>query len=376
MNHPRLVHVFPAFSTGGPEVRTAVLINAMTEFAHTIVSLNGDISGRTRLDTSDSVVFASGVFQPGIASLRALGRALRAQRPDLLVTYGWGGTDAILAGRLAGLPTALHVEDGFLPDEALGQKVIRLQVRRLAFRLAAALVVPSKTLERIATGAWWLPARRVRYFPNGVDTDRFAPASVIQAQSARVDLGVAPGAIVVGTVGMLRPDKNHARLIRAFGAVSQQRPAHLVIVGDGSCRAGLERLILELGIRDRVTITGVVADTAPCYRAFDVFALSSDTEQMPLSVLEAMAAGLPVVSTDVGDVAEMIVPPSGGLVSACGDPMRFEEHLELFCHDETRRRQAGSDNRARAVAQFSLGRMIESYRQLFRQHLTSNGSGA
>ena len=376
MNSPRVVHVFPAFSTGGPEVRTAVLINAMTEFTHTIVSLNGDVSGRSRLDRPESIAFTSAVVPRGVMGLRALGHALRAERPNLIVTYGWGGTDAILGARLAGLPAPLHIEDGFLPDEALGQKRTRLQVRRLAFRLAAALVVPSRTLERIASAAWWLPSRSVHYFPNGVDIDRFAPASVTEAQTARHALGVAPGEVVVGTVGMLRPDKNHARLIRVFHAATRQQAARLVIVGEGACRAALEQLARELGIGDRVIFTGAVVDPASCYRAFDVFALSSDTEQMPLSVLEAMASGLPVVSTDVGDVADMIVPPAGGRVSAREDDTKLEEHLALFCQDETRRRQVGSENRARAVAQFSLDRMIESYRRLFQQHLALRGSEA
>jgi glycosyltransferase involved in cell wall biosynthesis len=369
-----LVHVFPAFATGGPEVRTALLINAMTEFAHTIVSLNGEVSGRSRLDRPDSIVFAPPVFHRGVTTLRTLGQALRSQRPDLLITYGWGGTDAILGARLTGLPTPLHIEDGFLPDEALGQKIARLQVRRIAFRLAAALVVPSKTLGRIATDTWWLPARQVHYFPNGVDTDRFAPASLSDAQSARQSLGVAPGEIVVGTVGMLRPDKNHARLIRVFDAATRQWAARLIIVGEGVCRAELEQLARQLGISDRVIFTGAVVDPSSCYRAFDVFALTSDTEQMPLSVLEAMASGLPVVSTDVGDVADMIVPPAGGLISPRGDDTKLEEHLAFFCQDETRRRQVGAQNRARALAQFSVGRMIESYRRLFHQHLTLNRS--
>jgi L-malate glycosyltransferase len=376
VSHPRLVHVFPAFSTGGPEVRTAVLINAMTEFAHTIVSLNGDVSGSSRLDAPDSVAFAPLACRRGVAGLRTLGRALRAHRPDLLVTYGWGGTDAILGARFAGLPAPLHVEDGFLPDEALGQKLTRLQIRRVAFRLAAALVVPSKTLERIAAAAWWLPSRMVHYFPNGVDTDRFSPAQASEAEAARHDLGMAPGEIVVGTVGMLRPDKNHARLMRAFHAVTRQCAARLVIVGGGSCHAPLDQLARELGIHDRVIITGSVVDTARYYRAFDVFALSSDTEQMPLSVLEAMASGLPVVSTDVGDVAEMIAPQAGGLISPRGDDTTFEKQLAVFCHDAARRRQGGAENRARAVAHFSLSQMIDSYRQLFRRQLTLSGLGA
>jgi glycosyltransferase involved in cell wall biosynthesis len=273
-----------------------------------------------------------------------------------------------------GLRPPLHIEDGFLPDEALGQKFARKQVRRLAFQFAAGLVVPSRTLERIARTSWWLRAAQVQYIPNGVDTDRFAPASSTDMLAARGRLGVTPDEIVIGTVGMLRPDKNHARLIRVFSSLSRHVAARLVIVGDGHCRGALEQLASELSPEGHVVFAGSAADPAPYYRAFDVFVLSSDTEQMPLSVLEAMAAGLPVVSTDVGDVADMIRPPAGGLVSPRGDDRALEESILRLCRDEKARREAGVENRKRALDQFSLVGMIESYRQRFRRHLTTNRS--
>ena len=260
------------------------------------------------------------------------------------------------------------------PDEALGQKFARKQVRRLVFQLAAGLAVPSRTLERIARTSWWLRAAQVQYIPNGVDTDRFRPASSADALSARRRLGVTPDGIVIGTVGMLRPDKNHARLIRVFSSLSRQvrRPP-------GDCR----RRAVSGGTRDarrRVEPRGACGlcrrrhgPGTVLYRAFDVFVLSSDTEQMPLSVLEAMAAGLPVVSTDVGDVADMIRPPAGGLVSPRGDDSALEESLLMFCREARARREAGVENRKRALDQFSLAGMIESYRLLFRRHLTRTG---
>jgi glycosyltransferase involved in cell wall biosynthesis len=369
----RVVHVFPAFSTGGPEVRTAVLINAMTEFKHTIISLSGDQTGRTRLEAPESISFVEAPPQSGVARLRALAGTLRRQRPNLLVTYGWGGTDAILAARLGGLAPPVHVEDGFLPDEAHGQKFLRLQARRLAFRLAADLLVPSRTLQRVATATWWLPPRRVHFFPNGVDTNRFTPVSADHARAARDQLGYLPGEVVIGTVGMLRPDKNHARLIRAFSTLARQRPARLLIVGDGECRGALEALTRELDIADRVTFTGAVIDPSRYYWPLDIFALSSDTEQMPLSILEAMASGLPVVSTAVGDVLEMVGASGAGLVSPLRDEGALTKNLLVLSSDIDLRRRLGSDNRARALAQFSLSRMIESYRDVFRRRIAPCG---
>jgi glycosyltransferase involved in cell wall biosynthesis len=360
---PRLVHVFPAFSTGGPEVRTAGLINALPEFSHAVVTLSGDDSGRSRLEAPAAVPIVAP--EPGGGwKLSRIGRAIAALAPDLVVTYGWGGTDAIVAAKMAGLGRSLHVEDGFLPDEAHGQKPLRLQARRAAFRLASALIVPSKTLERIATQSWWLPASRVHFVPNGVDTARFAPGDAAARAGARRRVGADPDEVVVGTVAMLRPDKNHARLVRAFADLARERPARLLIVGDGPCRRQLEEQAETLGLSSRVCFAGGQVDTAPSYQAMDVFALSSDTEQMPLSVLEAMASGLPVVSPDVGDVATM-VGDAGGLVTPRGDDAGLAAALRRLSVDEDFRRHAGTANRARAVADFSIDRMTESYRALF-----------
>ena len=165
------------------------------------------------------------------------------------------------------------------------------------------IVVPSRNLERIATRIWRLSPRRVIYIPNGIDLARFGgpPDATLAADFP----GDGP---VIGTVSGLRPEKIPPRLLRAFRTVNDQLPARLVLVGDGPERPALERLAMKLGIATRVHFTGHVAVPAPLYAGFDLFALSSDTEQMPLSVIEAMAAGLPVVGTDVGDVRLMLAP--------------------------------------------------------------------
>lgn len=367
MTPPRLVHVFPAFATGGPEVRTATLINSLTDFSHAIVSLSGDDSGRVRLAAPDAVPVSG---PAGGWKLKAIATAIAAHRPDLVVTYGWGGTDAILATRLAKLGRPLHVEDGFLPDEASRQKPLRLQMRRAAFRLASSLIVPSRTLERIATRDWWLPPAGVQFIPNGIDTARFAPATFEQRRRARRAAGAGDDDLVVGTVAALRPDKNHARLIRAVRALSSSQPVRLLVVGDGPCRPALERQVTESGLRERVTFAGAQVDPSASYHAMDLFALSSDTEQMPLSVLEAMASGLPVASTAVGDVSAML-PEGGGIVSPSGDERALTAAMARLIENEPLRRAAGAANRAHVVAGYSVERMIEAYRAAFTAALNS-----
>ena len=122
----------------------------------------------------------------------------------------------------------------------------------------------------------------MHYVPNGIDLDRFAAGE-----------RAPTGEPVIGTITGLRREKNLTRLLRAFRQVADTTPARLIIAGDGSERATLEAQAAELGLGQRVQFTGHLDDPAPLYRSIDVFALSSDTEQMPLSVLEAMAACLP-----------------------------------------------------------------------------------
>ena len=124
---------------------------------------------------------------------------------------------------------------------------------------------------------------------------------------------------MIGTVAALRPEKNLARLLRAFRLVADVMPARLVIAGDGPERPGLEQLTRDLGLSGLVRFTGHLDDPAALYRTLDIFALSSDTEQMPLSVIEAMASGLPVAATAVGDVAAMLAAENQAFVTPLED---------------------------------------------------------
>src|SRR5262249_31429381 len=158
---------------------------------------------------------------------------------------------------------------------------------RVLLRAACQVVCPSRTLVHIARQVWTLPRHKICYVPNGVDLKRFMPATPDQAAQARRTLGLASTAVVVGSVGQLRGEKNHERLLRAFAAVGPG-PYHLLIVGEGTLQERLTCRARELGIGERVTFTGAMPDPALAYQAMDLFALSSDTEQMPIAILEAM----------------------------------------------------------------------------------------
>jgi glycosyltransferase involved in cell wall biosynthesis len=298
-----------------------------------------------------------------------LRRLFKQLHPNLVLTYGWGGTDAAAVARLSGFRRVIHTEDGFLPDESVQQKFKRVLVRRMVFRMPARVVVPSRTLLRIATETWWLPPRRVCFVPNGIDTERFTPPPPEAIQVARRRLGCLPDELVIGTVGHLRAEKNQLRLLNAFAALAARRPARLLMLGDGPLRFTLVQRAHDLRIAERVVFTGVVNDTAAHYPAMDVLAMSSDTEQMPLAVLEGMGMGLPVVSTDVGDVKEMVSTGNRRWVTPLGDDQAYLQALLNLGDDRQERVQLGQANRDKCVRDYSFGDMVQSYLALYSEVL-------
>lgn len=350
---PLLLHVFPSFAVGGAQVRLAAIANRFPgRWRHVVVALDGNTACAARVDAGVGLRCIAPPFAPGAglaARLWAITRLLRKLRPALLVTSNWGSMEWALAHRLAVRPH-LHLEDGFGPEERSAQLPRRVWARRLILR-GSQLVLPSETLLRLATRIWKLPAAHCRLIPNGVDLQRLHPAA-------------KPPALVIGTTAALRPEKNLGRLIRAVALIQAGLPGlRLDILGDGPERAALQALAERTGIAGSTRFLGHVAEPAALLRDMDVFALSSDTEQMPFAVLEAMASGLPVVSTDVGDVRRMLAAENQGFVTPLNDEA-MAAALHALLQDPALRARLGQANRARAEAIHDEEAMFQAHAAL------------
>jgi glycosyltransferase involved in cell wall biosynthesis len=363
---PHLVHVFATFAPGGPQVRTARVLCALAgDLRHTIVALDGELGARELLaaDVEAAVVDAP-VPRGSLAVVGYVRRLLRRTRADQLLTYNWGAIEAVLAGQLERVPV-VHHEDGFRADEARGFKRRRVLLRRLLLPGARAVVVPSHRLLAIALDTWRLAPGRVRLVPNGVCLDDFPPRD--GNPDLRAALGVPQEAFLVGSVGHLRPEKNPLRLVEAFALLALDPPAHLALVGDGPERAAIRTRARQLGVDERVHLLGHVREAGPCYRALDAFAIPSDTEQLPMALLEAMASALPVVATDVGDLREALpVEGHAGLVPlGDGCAPRLAQALAALAHGPERARELGRQNRARVAEAYAFEAMLARYRELY-----------
>jgi glycosyltransferase involved in cell wall biosynthesis len=352
---PLLLHVFATFAVGGPQARFAALANAFGgRYRHIVVAMDGNYACASRLAPDlDLRCEAIGAAKNAtFGNVRRFRRLLRDFAPDTLLTYNWGAIEWAMAN-IPRVARHVHVEDGFGPEERAGQLRRRALTRRVVLARST-VVLPSRTLWRIATTIWRLAPKRVHYIPNGIDLERFSPA--------RASLGPADAPPVIGTVAALRAEKNLPRLLRAFAAMAPT--ARLVIAGDGPERAALENLAQSLGLGERVQFIGHIDDPAPLYAGFDVFALSSDTEQMPLSVIEAMASGLPVAATDVGDVRAMLAEENAPFIAPL-DEAGLTRSLTSLVGDPALRARIGAANRAKARAAFDQAAMFRAYDALW-----------
>lgn len=280
----------------------------------------------------------------------------------MLLTYNWGTTDWALANTLSPVCRHIHLEDGFGVEEADRQFARRVLFRRIALARTSRVVVPSQTLVDIATRVWKLSPDRVLHIPNGVDCSEFAGP---RQPAPHIGFRKSPDELVVGTIAPLRPEKNLELLLRAFAAVAERFTARLLIAGEGPERPKLSALAKELRIEDKVVFTGHVAAVQEVLGVLDVFAMTSKTEQMPFSVLQAMAAARPIAAVDVGDVKRMLAPDNRAFVAPKKNEHEFRSVLERLLADPVARFDLGLQNQAHVRANYPQERMFVAYESLF-----------
>jgi glycosyltransferase involved in cell wall biosynthesis len=356
------LHIFPSFGIGGVPLRMVRIINHLgTKFRHTVVALDGNFDAAVGIaDDIDVTIAPLGAAKRSmLRNLAHSALVLHRLRPDLLLTYNWGAIEWAAASLFSRVPRHVHLEAGFGIREADSQIARRVLFRRWALSRCALVVVPSRNLEDLACRVWRLPAEQIVYIPNGVDIARFA-----EPDNNRIPgFTRRPDELVIGTVAPLRQEKNIARLLRAFAALRSSDPVRLVVAGDGAERVPLERLATDLGIADRVIFTGRVVPEA-VLGAFDIFALSSDTEQMPNALLEAMAAGRAIAAVDVGDVKHIVCSDNREFIVDRDDTPAFAWALTRLLSDPEKRRALGTANLRRVASEFSQERMFSAYSRI------------
>jgi glycosyltransferase involved in cell wall biosynthesis len=386
-----VVRIITRLNIGGPSIQATRLTSALAHqgFDTTLIHGRlGDGEGDMSylIEPGAHAIYLDALRRPlsPLSDLRAgwrLYREIKRVRPVIVHTNmakaGMLGRVAATAYNLTrgSSPRArvIHTYHGHVLEGYFSPLMTRVFIglERVLARLSDAIVAISPAIERELRDGFRIGhAGQYRVVPLGFDLSPFAAIDDAARGRARQQLQLAAGAEVVSTVGRLTAIKQHRLFLDAVSIAARSRP-HLValVAGDGELRAGLEGYAAELGIADRVRFLGWRRDLDTIYAATDVFLLTSRNEGTPVALIEAMAAGVPGVSTDVGGVKDVIVSTEVGERVADGDAAGLGAAIVRYVSDRDRARTAGQRARAAVLERYSLDRLVGDVTRLYRDLL-------
>jgi glycosyltransferase involved in cell wall biosynthesis len=294
---------------------------------------------------------------------RRLAAYTRAEAVDVVHAHQYGPFFYSLAARLLRRrPPILFTEHGrAFPDYPRRKRML---VNRLLLERCDRVVAVGEAVREALARNEGIAARRIEVVYNGIDLAPFRHP--VDREAVRRELGVGPGEVLILQVARLDYLKDHPTAVRAAGLLARRHPqARLVLVGEGPEQANIEALIAAEDLGAVVRLAGLRRDVPRLLGAADVFLLTSISEGIPLTVIEAMAAGLPVVATDVGGMREVVQEAETGLLAPAGDPAALAALLGRVLDDQDLARQLGRCGQARARSVFGDDRMLAAYRDLY-----------
>jgi len=305
----------------------------------------------------------------------SLVRLFRQERFDIVHTHTpKAGVLGRLAARLAGVPLVVNTVHGFYVGEGAWRRRLLLWAERLAARCSDFELCQSREDLEALTRMGVLRPERSAYLGNGVDLRAFDPAAVDRSQ-ARDRFGIAPDAVVIGTVGRLVWEKGYREFFAMAQRLAERNPAPVVLAVGPKETAKADAvptpLIDDLSRRGVVRFLGLRTDMPELYAALDIFVLASHREGFPRSAIEAAAMGLPLVLTDIRGCREVVSDGCNGFLVPVGDPDALVARVEQLVGDPALRARLGRESRRRAVAEFDEQRVIETtltvYHRLLRE---------
>lgn len=315
----------------------------------------------------------------GISLLRdwrtvwALYRLIRKHRPDIIHTHtAKAGFVGRIAAWLARVPVRIHTFHGHVFHGYFSKRKTQffLLLERFCARISTRIIAISPIMrDELANTYKIAPYDKFAVVPYGFELQQLANSDT--PSTFRQDYQLPHDKKLVAIVGRIVPIKNHELFLRAAAVViAKRQDLHFVIVGDGELRSETEQLIAELGIGDFISFTGWIKDIASVLHAIDIMALTSNNEGTPVSLIEAMAAGIPIVATAVGGVPDVLGHGQFGVLVPSGNIEKFAEALAQVAdgqHPDTRLTQTF------ALQHYGVSRLVQEMDQLHRQLLAENG---
>jgi glycosyltransferase involved in cell wall biosynthesis len=308
-------------------------------------------------------------------ALTKLFHLIRKERPDIIHTHtAKAGFLGRLAGRLAGVPVIVHTYHGHVLHSyysPLKTQILRFMERSLA-RLTDSIVAVSQQVKNDLVSYRIASREKITVIPLGFELEPFLTCEKHRGELRR-ELGLSDDARLVGIVGRIFPIKNHRLFLDAASRLATLEPAvRFLVVGDGIQRQEMESYARQLGMEGRVIFTGWRRDLPRIYADLDILVVSSHNEGTPVSAIEAMASGRPVIGTRVGGLPDIISEGDNGFLVPPADPEALANAILRLLKDSEKAVQMGLAGRAMARQRFAVGRLISETETLYFQLLKKN----
>jgi glycosyltransferase involved in cell wall biosynthesis len=388
----KILRVIARLNMGGPALHVAYLTAGLRERGYDTTLVAGSLARG-----EDSMAFVADELGVGVVRIDELGREIsplrdviatlrlarliRRERPDILHTHTAkagtvGRVAALLAGR-KGPPIVVHTFHGHVLRGYFGPRrslVFRLLERWLAGRTTALIAVSPQVRDDLVA-LHVAPPERFVVIRLGIELDeRVAGAKDGRLESRRY-LGIPANRFAVGWIGRMTGVKRTDDVLVAFKRLREGGvDACLCMVGDGPDRAQLERRAHELGIVKDTLFLGYQEDVAPFYAAFDALVLPSSNEGTPVSAIEALAAGRPVVATRVGGVPDVVEEGEDGFLVELGATDELADRLAQLARDPALRERMGAAGRQRVLPRYAVERLVDDVDRLYRSLLSEGGA--
>jgi sugar transferase (PEP-CTERM/EpsH1 system associated) len=376
---PLVAHVIFTLAVGGLENGLVNIINRTPAgtIRHAIICITTSTPFENRIESPDvQVVELRKAPGKGLGVYWRFWRALRRLRPDIVHTRNVNSLEFQLLAFLAGVKIRIHGEHGWDVHDLHGNSRKYRWLRKVIRPFVSRFVVVSADLQHYLMTAIAVPDDKVLLIRNGVDTGKFQPAD--PCRNSHLMQPDAENSIVIAAVGRLREVKNHRLLVDAFLDIIDDRPElrrdlRLLVVGDGPHYDELRARLSAQGAEGLASMPGASENIAEILRGADIFVSPSKNEGISNTILEAMAAGLPIVATNVGGTPEIVMDEVTGLLVKSEDEQAMATAILRYVDDPELRRNHGQAGRRRAQEDFDLDLMVERYLGVYQQCLAGQG---
>lgn len=363
----KILHVIDSLDVGGMERIVIDVANGLdpARFEQSVCCLSrrGEMADMLREGVC-CIDLGKGTKADRLMPLK-IARVIRREQPDIVHSQSWSGVDVAIAKLPMPGVKLVHSEHGRNFPHLHATPWKRRIARRGLYHLADSVFAISAEVREFYCRQTGFPPERMAVIPNGIDVRRIDEAD---GGGVREECGFAENDFVIGTVARLDATKDTITLARAFAALHRMQPASnlkLLIVGDGGERARLETFVTEQGLNRDVIFAGLRRDVPRWLQAMDAFALPSLSEGLPLTVLEAMAARLPVVASNVGALPELVEEGSTGFLVEPKQEAALAERLGRLIANQSLAKAFGEQARRKVECEYSLNRMLRRYADLY-----------